>query len=79
MLQPHWYPIREIGVPDLANLDAAVRVQREAEKAVIHLLVTRELPDATILLYEKGKEIFRVAGEVAARTSSAYGFASSRQ
>ncbi len=60
----HWYPIREIGVPDLANLDAAVRVQREAEKAVIHLLVTRELPDATILLYEKGKEIFRWQGKL---------------
>ena len=24
-----WYPIREIGVPDLANLDAAVRLERE--------------------------------------------------
>src|SRR5882757_2384794 len=41
-----WYPISEIGVPDLATLEAAVRLEREPGKAMIHLLVTRTLLDA---------------------------------
>ena len=43
-----WYPIREIGVPDLANLDAAIRLERSADKVVVHLQVTSEFPDSTI-------------------------------
>ncbi len=35
-----WYPIREIGVPDYANLDAAVHVARDEESLQVHLLVT---------------------------------------
>jgi tetratricopeptide (TPR) repeat protein len=46
----YWYPIREIGVPDTANLHAAMRVVREGDEARIHLLVTRALEDATVLL-----------------------------
>ena len=44
----YWYPIREIGVPDTANLHAAMRVVRDRDKARIHLLVTRSLEDATV-------------------------------
>ncbi len=46
----YWYPIREIGVPDTANLHAALRVVRSGEQTEIHLLTTRALEDATILL-----------------------------
>lgn len=53
----YWYPIREIGVPDLANLDAAVRLEREADRTKVHLLVTRRLSEAVISLRCGGKEI----------------------
>jgi tetratricopeptide (TPR) repeat protein len=59
-----WYPIREIGVPDLANLDAAVRLEREPDKAIVHLLVTRTLLDAVVSLQVKGKEVSRWCGEL---------------
>jgi tetratricopeptide (TPR) repeat protein len=59
-----WYPIREIGVPDLANVDAAVRLEREHGKPMIHLLVTRALLDATVSLQANGKEIARWCGEL---------------
>src|SRR6202453_716468 len=59
-----WYPLREIGVPDLANLDAAVRLERETGNAIIHLLVTRTLPDAAVSLQANGKEIARWYGEL---------------
>jgi tetratricopeptide (TPR) repeat protein len=53
----YWYPIREIGVPDLANLDAALRIKRNAGSVGIHLLVTRELPEAIISLRSEGREV----------------------
>jgi tetratricopeptide (TPR) repeat protein len=58
----YWYPLREIGVPDLANLDAAVRVERERGKVLVHLLVTRELPNASVSLRIGGKEISSWSG-----------------
>jgi tetratricopeptide (TPR) repeat protein len=45
-----WYPIREIGVPDIANLHAALRIACQNDQAQIHLLVTRALPAATLRL-----------------------------
>ncbi|WP_433974920.1 DUF5107 domain-containing protein [Tunturiibacter lichenicola] len=53
----YWYPIRDIGVPDLANLDAALRMERNADSVGIHLLVTRELPEAIISLRSEGREV----------------------
>jgi tetratricopeptide (TPR) repeat protein len=43
-----WYPIREIGVPDFANLHAALRVCVDGGQAQIHLLVTHPVPSATV-------------------------------
>jgi tetratricopeptide (TPR) repeat protein len=60
----YWYPIREIGVPDLANLDAAIRLERSPGKAVVHLLVTRELSSAIISLQSEGREIGRWCGHL---------------
>jgi len=45
-----WYPIREIGIPDAANLHGALRVTRQGEKAQVHLIVTQEITDATVRL-----------------------------
>ena len=45
-----WYPIREIGVPDIANPHAALRVTRESDQAIVRLLVTRAIPTATLRL-----------------------------
>src|SRR5271155_2887422 len=45
-----WYPIRETGIPDTANLHAALRVTHEGEKAQVHLTVTHEITDATLRL-----------------------------
>jgi tetratricopeptide (TPR) repeat protein len=52
-----WYPILEIGVPDLANTDAAIRVERSHGKVTVHLLVTREIPDAVVSVRADGHEI----------------------
>ncbi|AXC12516.1 YphG, TPR-domain containing [Acidisarcina polymorpha] len=43
-----WYPIREIGVPDVANLHAALQLEREEGEARIHLLVTYAIDDAIV-------------------------------
>jgi tetratricopeptide (TPR) repeat protein len=51
-----WYPIREIGVPDVANVHAALRVRCESGQAQIHLLVTREFPSATVRISASGQE-----------------------
>jgi len=51
-----WYPIREIGVPDIANLHAALRVICDNGQAQIHLLVTRALPAATLRLTAEGQK-----------------------
>ena len=53
----YWYPIREIGVPDLANLDAAIRIERVPGKVIAHLLVTSEVLNATLSLQSAGREI----------------------
>lgn len=52
----YWYPLREIGVPDVANLDAALRIERNAGSVGVHLMVTRELHDALISLRVGGRE-----------------------
>jgi tetratricopeptide (TPR) repeat protein len=46
----YWYPIREIGIPDTANLHAAMRVVRDGDEVQINLLVTHALEDATVEL-----------------------------
>src|SRR5271156_956207 len=60
----YWYPVREIGVPDLANTDAAVRMQRLPGKVVVHLLVTRTLSGATLAVKSHGKEVATWQGEL---------------
>jgi len=46
----YWYPLRSCGVPQAANLDAAIRLDAADGLARISICVTRELMDATISL-----------------------------
>ena len=46
----YWYPIGDIGVPDLANLDAALRVERSDDFVTVHLQVTEDLPEARLTI-----------------------------
>lgn len=54
-----WYPIGAIGVPDIANLDAALRVERTDTAVRIHLQVTRTLRSGILSVRLHGKEIGR--------------------
>ena len=45
-----WYPVREIGVPDLANLHGALRGVLEDGTLRVHLLVTHAINDASLRL-----------------------------
>ena len=52
-----WYPISEIGVPDLANLDAALRVERTESSVGLHLQATGALPGSVVTVSLGGREI----------------------
>lgn len=43
-----WYPLSETGVPNIANLDAAMRVERRSGETRVHLQVTSDIRSATI-------------------------------
>jgi tetratricopeptide (TPR) repeat protein len=45
-----WYPIRKIGPPQAANIDAALSMRLEGHVAYIGVCVTRPIPQAHILL-----------------------------
>jgi tetratricopeptide (TPR) repeat protein len=51
-----WYPIREIGVPNYANLHGAIRLERSGNTLRVHLLVTAANPGSTITIHA-GDEI----------------------
>jgi tetratricopeptide (TPR) repeat protein len=45
-----WYPIREIGPPQAANLDAAISMRLEGQVVHLSVCVTKPFPKARILL-----------------------------
>ena len=63
-----WYPIRETGIPDTANLHAALRVTREGETAKAHVSVTREITDCTLRLTSGDVEISAWTGTLRPET-----------
>jgi tetratricopeptide (TPR) repeat protein len=65
-----WYPIRETGIPDTANLHAALRVTREGEKAQVYLTVTRKITDATVRLTSADGELSAWTGTLRPDSSS---------
>jgi tetratricopeptide (TPR) repeat protein len=57
----YWYPIRRIGPVQQANLDAALSLRCSSDHTtaiVIGVAVTREFPDARIVLSANGKNLF---------------------
>ncbi len=53
----YWYPIGDIGVPDLANLHAALRVDNSEGLVSLHLQVTENLPQARLIVRMGESEI----------------------
>jgi tetratricopeptide (TPR) repeat protein len=51
----YWYPLRKCGVPQAANLDAAIRLDAADGMAQVSVCVTRDLTDATVSLRYAGK------------------------
>jgi len=62
----YWYPIGDIGVPDLANLHAALRVKRSDEFVTLHLQVIEDFPTARLTLRIGESEIVRWIGNLTA-------------
>ena len=52
-----WYPIREIGPPQAANVDAAISLRVSGGRARIGIYVTRTIENARITLLRGDKEI----------------------
>jgi len=73
-----WYPISEIGVPDLANLDAALRVETTDTTVGIHLQATRTLTGSTVRVCLDGEEIGRWQGDLEAEKPLHYQFSTDR-
>ena len=52
----YWYPIREIGVPDIANVNAALRVEHiNDDRIIVHLQVTSERLQSSLHIRVNGK------------------------
>jgi tetratricopeptide (TPR) repeat protein len=62
----YWYPIGDIGVPDLANLQAALRVENSGESVTVHLQVTEILPEARLIVRIGESEVARWTGKLTA-------------
>ena len=62
----YWYPIGDIGVPDLANLHAALRVESSDDLVTLHLQVTEDIPDARLIIRIGESEIGQWTGNLTA-------------
>lgn len=62
----YWYPIAEIGVPDVATLDAALRVEQREGRLCLHLQTTSDHENAVLRVLVDGSEADRWAGKLLA-------------
>ena len=60
----YWYPIGDIGVPDLANLHAALRVEHADGLVTLHLQVTENLYEAHVNVRIGKSEVARWTGNL---------------
>src|SRR5580698_7245986 len=60
----YWYPIGDIGVPDLANLYAALRVENSDRLVTLHIQVTENLPAARLTVRFGESEAGRWTGNL---------------
>lgn len=61
----HWYPIREIGPAQAANVEAAVSLRVESGRAKIGVAVTRAQPGAQIELWRGARRLRRWTHDLA--------------
>jgi tetratricopeptide (TPR) repeat protein len=71
----YWYPISEIGVPDLANLYGALRVESAGGMVKVHVQVTSDRPDSALVLRRHGAEAARWFGDLSAKQPFHYSVA----
>ena len=60
----YWYPIGDMGVPDIANLHAALRVENSNELVSLHLQVTETFPEACLKFRIGEFEVGRWSGNL---------------
>jgi tetratricopeptide (TPR) repeat protein len=60
----YWYPIGDIGVPDIANLHAALRVENTDGLVALHLQVTEDVSEARLNVRMGESEIGRWTGKL---------------
>ena len=60
----HWYPIRRMGVPQAANLRAAMSLRVENGKARVGVCVTEEMQDAGVTLRDGGRVLREWRGTI---------------
>ena len=60
----YWYPIGDIGVPDIANLLAALRVENSEKFVTLHLQVTQDLPEARLAVRTGESEVAHWTGNL---------------
>ncbi|MGC1462546.1 MAG: DUF5107 domain-containing protein [Terracidiphilus sp.] len=60
----YWYPIGDIGVPDVANLQAALRAESSDGLVTLHLQVTENLTDARLTVRIGESEVAHWTGRL---------------
>jgi len=73
-----WYPLREIGVPDIANTEAALRLETPPGEIKVHIQVTSDRPNSVIKLLSNMDEIGRWQGDLCSTKPLHHTFRSQR-
>jgi tetratricopeptide (TPR) repeat protein len=68
----YWYPVGAMGVPDIASLDGALRLELAAGVATVRLQVTSARPRCSIVLLSNGREIGRWREDLSAKAPYRY-------
>lgn len=64
----YWYPIAEIGVPDLATLEGAIRVEGSQDGLRVHLQTTADHSAASVRVSQRGETAGLWEGPLSAET-----------
>lgn len=65
----YWYPISEIGVPDIANLHIALRLEQQDGRTIVHLFSTENREGCVVTLEVDGDVLARWSGELRVENS----------
>lgn len=60
----YWYPFAEIGIPDTANLDCALRLEHGPDGTTVHLHSTEDRAQCTVTLEADGRTLFSWRGDL---------------